>query len=203
MFFQFPAGLSGIARKQLSMERTSHLDKFPPCAADTEASHRIDGGPHLLSRSPICSDRWPLPCQLGAVQAWFPLVQPHCSVPTGACSVLTGAGSVQVWFPPVRARCWLGSRRCRPGAALAWFPPLGSRQCRVGSHRCRLGSRGFPIYPDQISLTLKGSISIDSPELRWHPSNALILLLRTLRVHLCAILVQLFQRVDQRIKTTE
>ena len=30
VFFQFPAGLSGIALQELSMERTSHIEKFSP-----------------------------------------------------------------------------------------------------------------------------------------------------------------------------
>ena len=92
--------------------------------------------------------------------------------------VPASAGSVPARFPatPRRSRC----RLC----------PL---RCRLRSHRCRLGSRAFHVYPDQISSTPNGSISIDSPELRLHPGNASIPLPRTLRVHLFAIPVQLLQ----------
>ena len=170
----------------------------------------LEGEPILLTVLPV-STRFPLiptsailvPASAGSMLAQFPPVPAGClcscssrcrlgadSVPASAgwldsrqcwlsaCLVLASAGSVPAWFPPVLSRCQLGSRLC-------W---LGFRQCQ-------LGSRAFLVCPDQMSSILKGSFSIDSPQLRLHPSDAFISghppLLQTL--HLCLILVQLLQ----------
>ena len=143
-------------------------------------------------------------CQLGAsfVYASVPPVQArYRSVPAGhgassvparsppvparSPPVLSLSLPVPARSPPVPARCRLGPRRSR-----CLLCPL---RCLLGSHRCRFGSRAFHVYPDQISSTPNGSISIDSPELRLHPGNASISLPWTLRVHIWAIPVQLLQ----------
>ena len=129
-----------------------------------------------------------------------------CPVSACAGSVTDGGGSMPARSPPFKlpARFPLVQARCRHACSvLVWFPPLGSRRCLLGSHRYRLGSRTFLVYPDQIPSTPKGSISIDLPELRLHPSNASIPLPRTLCVNPCVIPVrQLLQRVNQRIIMT-
>ena len=160
-----------------------------------------------------------VPASAGLVQTWFPPVTARC--------LLGSSQYLLARFPPVPARCRLGPRRCLPGPRRCRFCScrcqlgsrwcllgsrwclLGSRWCRLGSRQFRLASRSFLVYIDQISSTPKGSISIDSPELRLHPSNAsfpvslsLPPLPRTLHVHLCTILVQLLQRVNQRTITT-
>ena len=131
----------------------------------------------------------------------------------GACRCLVpaSAGSALARSTPVPVRCratagWvpagaglLGSRQFWLGAGL-----VSARRCRLGSRQSLLGSRAFLVYPDQISSTPKGSMSIYSPELRRHPNNASISLLppHYLGPYVCAILMQLLQRVNQHIVTT-
>ena len=122
------------------------------------------------------------------------------SVTAGAGSVTPGGGSMSARTPQLPARFPLVPARCLLGAGLvpvARLPLVPARLPMVTG--CRLGSRAFLDYPGQTSSTPNGSISIDSSELRLHPSNASIPLPRTLRVHLCAIPVQLLQRVNRRI----
>ena len=130
----------------------------------------------------------PAECRLG-----------HRRYRLSACSVSAGASSVPARFPPITvlARCRLGPRRCLLGSrwcrldacsvtAGAGLVPAGAGSVHA---RCLLGFRRsvsacacsiptgvgsvpvhFFVYPDQISPTPRGSISIDSPELQLHPS---------------------------------
>ena len=155
-----------------------------------------------------------------------------CSVPVRFPPLKAWSPPVPAPFPLVPARCWLGSRRCRLGAGsvLARFPPVPAQFpfTQIGSSLPRsvpafparfpftqiarfpfiqLGTR-LPdlVYPDQVSSTPKGSISIDFQKLRLHPSNTSIFWLpplpRTLHGHLCAIVVQRLQRANRHIITT-
>ena len=125
----------------------------------------------------------PCLCRLGARRSSCQLAAG--SVPAGAGSV---TDSARCRLDPHRSRCRLGRSRCRLDA--------GSVPSGAGSAPTNVGS--VPVhfmFTHQISSTLNGSICIESPELRLYPSNVSIPLPRNLRVHLCAVPVQLLQRV--------
>ena len=123
--------------------------------------------------SPVTAWSSPVPalCLLGSCQSL-------CSGLLDACSVHTGAGSLEYTVCCLYLEQPFGAPQAGPdssgacsvpagaGSELAWFlPQLCSLRCLLGCHWCRLHSRAFLDYPDQISSTPIGSISIDSPEL--------------------------------------
>ena len=139
---------------------------------------------------------------LSRVSRSFTRLSVHCAVFTEHHPT-AGAGSVPARPVTVPARYWLGPRRCRLGSRLCWLgagsvtagagsvpariPPVPACPARLSSRQteCRLGAGSVPacacpvpvpilVYPDETSSTPKGSISIDSPELRLHPGNASI-----------------------------
>ena len=93
-------------------------------------------------------------------------------------------------FPPVSARCWLGSRWCLLGAG--WF-----RRCLLGAGSCLPRSNIIESQGINQNRLPRAPIASKQCLISWLPP-----LPRTLRVHLCAILVQLLQRVIRHIITT-